>query len=194
MLDKELLKQAKKLQIEAARVVEELSLLKILARFAEPEIVGSSANGLMVLPDIDIRAYMEVPDALAVIGLLPRFATMTTIQKVQFDNFREYRRDHRKDRINFPRGYYMGLRSVQPSGEWKIDIWFGGKRDFIEFNEDELKRLTEEQRIIILRLKKGMKNENTGYRDGVVSIDFYKAVLYHEVRTLDDFSRYLKTK
>ncbi len=194
MLDKELLEQARKLQSESARVVEELGILKTLGRFSEPEIVGSATNGLMVLPDVDIRAYTESLDIRAVVGLLPQFATMPTIQKVQFDNFREYRRDHRKDRINFPHGYYIGLRSIQPSGEWKIDIWFGKREVFREFDEKELGQLTDEQRVIILRLKEIMKSEKVGYRGGAVSIDFYKAVLYHGVKTIDDFSRYLKRK
>lgn len=194
MLDKELLEQAKKLQSETVRVVEELGILKTLGRFWKPEIVGSATNGLMVLPDVDIHAYTDSPDIRAVVGLLSQFATMPTIQKVQFDNFREHRRDYRKDRINFPHGYYIGLRSIQPSGEWKIDIWFGKRGVFREFDEKELKQLTDEQRIIILRLKEAMKSEKVGYRDGAVSIDFYKAVLHHGVKTLDDFSLYLKTK
>jgi hypothetical protein len=193
MTDKELLERAEKLQEEAATIIEKLDVLEILGRISEPEIVGSTKNGLMVLPDIDIHAYMQEVDLPKVAQLLPVFAIMPTIQKVQFNNYRELRRDHRKDRINFPHGYYVGLRSIQPSGEWKIDMWFGEKGTIGDFDEAELEQLTDEQRLVILRLKETLKTEK-GYRDGIISTDFYKAVLYHGVKDPGDFFQYLEKR
>ena len=193
MLDKELLLYAATLQKEALRVVGVLGVLRLLAQISEPEIVGSAKSGLMVSPDVDIHVHMKEVDIKKVAMLLPVFATMPTIQKVQFNNYRELRRDHRKDRINFPRGYYIGLRSVEPSGEWKIDMWFGERCTIGDFDETELDCLTDEQRLVILRLKDEMKNEK-GYKGGAISIDFYKAVLRHRVKTNQEFHEYLKSK
>lgn len=190
MTDGELLERAKELQKEAMRVVDSLGILNMLGGIAEPEIVGSAKSGLMVFPDVDIHAYMERVDLKKVVALLPKFAQMPTIQKVQFNNYRELRRDHRKDRVNFPHGYYVGLRSVQPSGEWRIDIWFGEREALGDFDEARLEVLNDEQRLIILQLKESLKTEK-GYKDGAISTDFYKAVLDNGVQTLEDFQRYL---
>ena len=193
MLDKELLLYAATLQKEALRVVGVLGVLQLLGQISEPEVVGSAKSGLMVSPDVDIHAYMKEVDIRKVVALLPKFATMPTIQKVQFNNYRELRRDHRKDRINFPYGYYIGLRSVEPSGEWKIDMWFGERGAIGDFDETELDRLTDEQRLVILRLKDEMKNEK-GYKNSAISIDFYKAVLHHGVKNVGEFEEYLKSR
>ena len=123
---------------------------------------------------------------------MPRLALLPTIQKVQFSNHRELRRDHLKDKARFPHAYYIGLRSVQPSGEWKIDIWFAKKDDIQEYKILE-RDVTDEQRQTILKLKK-LWYIGDGYRDGAIGIDFYNAVLKHQVKTSQDFECYLKNK
>ncbi|MBI5405747.1 hypothetical protein HY972_01805 [Candidatus Kaiserbacteria bacterium] len=136
---------------------------------------------------------MGEPSLGAVGDLLSVLAKMPTIQKVQFNNYRELRRDARKDRINFPRAYYVGLRTVQPSGEWKIDMWFGKRGEVGDYDATELNTITQEQSIVILRLKELWK-DGKGYRDGVLSTDFYKAVMRQDVKDERGFTEYLETK
>lgn len=193
MTDEQLLERAKSLQEEALRILKELDLLAIISTISEPDIVGSVKNGLMVTPDIDIHAWTEEPNLKAVANLIPTLVNMPTIQKVQFNNYRELRRDERKDRINFPHAYYVGLRTVQPSGEWKVDMWFGKRGEVGDYDDSELTTLTDEQRIVILRLKETWKTEK-GYRDGVLSTDFYKAVMRNSVKDEKGFAEYLKTE
>ncbi|MCR4263970.1 MAG: hypothetical protein NUV98_04610 [Candidatus Roizmanbacteria bacterium] len=193
MTDVQLLERAKSLQGEARRILKEIDLLTIIGTISEPEIVGSVKNGLMIVPDIDIHAWVERPNLEAVANLIPALVKMPTIQKVQFNNYRELRRDDRKDRIHFPHAYYVGLRTVQPSGEWKIDTWFGEKGKIGDYDDSELSIITDEQRLIILRLKEMWKTEK-GYRDGVLSTDFYKAVMRHRVKDEKEFLEYLKMK
>ena len=190
MTDQELLTSAKKLQQEAKRVLKSLGVLDILKTISEPEIVGSVKSGLMIHNDIDIHCAMDGVDIEKIAALMPLFAKMPTINKVQFNNYRTLRRDHLKERIRFPHAYYMGLRSVEPSGEWKIDMWFGDRGDLGDFDESQLEALTNEQRVVVLHLKNAMK-EGKGYRDGVISTDFYNAVLHHGVRDLSTFKKYL---
>jgi len=192
-VDSRLILRANELQREAGRIVEELGLIKIIGKISKPKIVGSVANGLMFAKDIDIHAYVHKYDIQAIVNLLPKFALLPTIQKAQFSNYRDLRRDYIKDRSSFPRSYYVGLRSIQPSGEWKIDIWFAKKGEIGEFNDPRLKNLTNKQREIILQLKKMWSNKD-GYRKGVLSVDFYKAILDFGVENEVDFKRYLKTK
>ncbi len=193
MTDKQLLDRAKSLQDEARRILKETNLLAVIGAISEPEVVGSVKNGLMIMPDIDIHAWMEEVNLAEVAGMLSTLAKIPTMQKVQFNNYRELRRDDRKDRINFPHAYYVGLRTVQPSCEWKIDIWFGKRGEVGDYDATELDAITDEQRLAILRLKEIWKTEK-GYRDCVLSTDFYKAVMRHDVKDEKGFSEYLRTK
>ena len=193
MMDVELLKRAKNLQREAEHVLARLGLFERIRKIAEPELVGSAKNGLMVMPDIDIHAWMENVALARVATLLSEFASMPTIQKVQFNNYRELRRDDRKDRINFPHAYYVGIRSIESSGEWNIDMWFGARGQIGDYDDSELRDTSDEQRLVILRLKESWR-EGKGYRDGVLSTNFYMAVMRSGVRSIADFEAYLKTK
>lgn len=193
MTDEQLVARAKSLQEEAQRILQELNLLSIIGAISEPEIVGSVKNGLMIMPDIDIHAWVKEPDLGAVANLLPILTKMPTIQMVHFNNYRELRRDFRKDRINFPHAYYVGMRTTQPSGEWKIDMWFGKRGEVGDYDATELDTITDEQRLVILRLKETWK-DGKGYRDGVLSTDFYKAVMRHNVKDEKEFIEYVKTK
>ncbi|MDP2655746.1 MAG: hypothetical protein Q8P17_04475 [bacterium] len=193
MTDEGLLTRAKSLQEEAQRILKELDLLAIIGTISEPEVVGSAKNGLMIFPDIDIHAWMEEPSLEIVSDMLSTLAKMPTMQKVQFNNYRELRRDARKDRINFPHAYYVGLRTVQPSGEWKVDMWFGKRGEVGDYDDSEIDAITDEQLLAVLRLKEDWK-DSKGYRDGVLSTDIYKAVMRHGVKDEKGFAEYLKTK
>jgi len=193
--DYELLKCADELQREAKLIIDKLNIFSILKKISEPSITGSVKNGLIVALDIDIHAYMNELDINKVINLLRKFALLPTIQKVQFSNFRELRRDHLKAKAYFPQAYYIGLRSIQPSGEWKIDIWLGEKGiPLNNYNMPSSSKITKEQRITILKLKKVWLNEKNEYKNGVISIDFYKAVLEYGVDNKEKFKTYLKQK
>lgn len=193
MTDEQLIVRAKSLQEEARRILEELDLLRIIGAISEPDVVGSVKNGLMIMPDIDIHAWMEEPSLEIVSDMLSTFAKMPTMQKVQFNNYRELRRDDRTDRIHFPHAYYVGLRTVQPSGEWKIDIWFGKRGEVGDYDDSELNAITDEQRLSILRLKEEWK-DGKGYRDGVLSTDIYKAVMRAGIKDEEGFAEYLRAK
>lgn len=193
MKDEQLIARAKSLQEEAQRILKESDLLIVIGTISEPEVVGSVKNGLMIIPDIDIHAWMEEPNLGIVSDMLSTLAKMPTMQKVQFNNYRELRRDDRKDRINFPHAYYVGLRTTQPSGEWNIDIWFGKRGEVGDYDDSELNTITDEQKIVVLRLKEELK-ESKGYRNGVLSTDIYKAVMCHGVKDEKGFVEYIRTK
>ncbi len=193
--DNELLRHADELQREAKKIINELGVVLILKKISEPVFIGSVKNGLMVWHDIDINTYMKELDMDKVAGILGEFALIPTIRKVQFNNYRELRRDHLKDRIRFPHAYYVGLRSIQPSGEWKIDIWFGEKGMAInDYNMPDSSDITREQKITILKLKKAWLDDRGGYKNGVLSVDFYKAVFERNVRNTKEFEDYLRNK
>lgn len=194
LADQKLLDRAGALKKEAGRIVKELGLLEILAKVGDPVVVGSAETGLMIAPDVDIHVHVQEYEIGRVVSLLSTLALLHTIQKVQFNNYRELRRDYRRDHAHFPHAYYVGIRSLQPSGEWKVDMWFGRKDDITMHVDPRLNRLSDKQRAIILRLKEEWKAEGKGYRDGVLSIDFYKAVMDRGVTDKEAFKQYLNSK
>lgn len=189
-LDEQVVQNARFLQAESERILNEIGLIQLLKDISDPMIVGSTKNGLMVKKDIDIYAHVKEYDLKKVTQLLPKLAVLPTVQKVQFDNYREIRRDYRTDRAHFPHGYYVGLRTIQPSGEWKIDMWFGKEGEIGDI-DPRLESLTHEQRSIILNLKK-LWVAGSGYKDGVMSMDIYQGVLDGGVKNEADFKEYLK--
>jgi hypothetical protein len=57
-----LIKRANQLQKEVKLILDKLGLLNILKEIFEPKIVGSAANCLMLMKDIDIHTYMKESD------------------------------------------------------------------------------------------------------------------------------------
>lgn len=178
---------------EARRILGDLGVRTLLKQISEPELVGSASFGLMYLRDIDVHAFVETYEIKKIAQLLPQLAVLPTIQKVQFNNFRELRRDHLPIHAHFPHGYYIGLRTVQPSGEWKIDVWFTKRGEIDEYGGSQLQRLSAEQRGTILVLKERWAT-GSDYRDDAVGVDFYRAVLEHGVRSPQDFEQYLRER
>lgn len=53
--------------------------------------------------------------------------------------------------------------------------------------------ITENQKIVILKLKKAWLNKQGGYKDGVISTDFYKAVLDYGIKNAKEFGSYTQS-
>jgi len=191
--DSQLISKANQLQREAKRILDELGLIKILKNISSPKLIGSASYGLMIAEDIDIHASVKNYNLNKILNLLPKLAVLPKIRKVQFINYREFRKDYRRDRVGFPHGYYIGLYSMQPAGEWKIDVWFVKEDEVIKYDYSRLNNLSSQERMIILRLKEHWSTKG-GYKDGAISIDFYQAVLDFGAKTDEDFRRYLETK
>jgi len=187
----DLIANAEKLGSEAKKVVADLGLLELFSEVADPQLVGSVVYGLMYNRDIDIHAYVAEYDINKVAALLPRLAIKKSVQKVQFSNFREHRRDQFRKQSTLPHAYYVGMRTVQPSGEWKIDVWFARQEDVEEYTHPQLTKLSHEQRGTILSLKEAWST-GSSYRDEVMSVDIYRAVLESGIRTAEQFEQYVR--
>jgi len=195
MDNKKLLKKAKELHKEAQKIIDDLGLIFFLERISDPVLIGSAKNGLMVGKDIDFHAYMDNIEREKILDILKPLGEMPTIQKVQFSNFRELRRDHLESKKDFPRGYYIGLRSIQPSGEWKIDIWFGKPDAFSEaYNSEKLLNIADEKKALILKIKNETLKDGGGYKKGITAVDIYREVFEEKVGSLEDFLRKYKIK
>lgn len=183
----ELLRRQDELQALADAVVADLGLDRSLSALGEPVRTGSSALGLMVVPDIDITVACPSLDADAVVEFAGVLARHERVRVVQF------RKDHGRWNTEpdaYPDGLYVGLkyRPEKDGPEWNADIWFVDEPD----RQPDLvhvrtlpERITPEARAAILLIK----HSRPDYR----SFDVYRAVLDDGVRTPGDYDAWRVT-
>jgi len=187
----ELLRRQGELQAQADAVVADLGLDVLLSALGEPVRTGSSALGLMVVPDIDITVACPSLDADAVVDVAARLARHERVRVVQF------RKDHGRWNAEpdaYPDGLYLGLKYRAGQGrdgagpEWNADIWFVDEPE----RQPDLghvralpERITPEARSAILMIK----HSRPDYR----SFDVYRSVLDDGVRTPEDYDRWRVT-
>jgi hypothetical protein len=181
----ELLRRQDELQAAADAVVADLGLPGLLAELGEPVRTGSSALGLMVVPDIDITVVCPSLDTAAVAGLAARLARHERVRVVQF------RKDDGRWNAEpeaYPDGLYLGLKYRHDGPEWNADIWFVDEPD----RQPDLGhvrtlpgRITPAARAAILLIK----HSRPGYR----SFDVYRSVLDDGVRTPGDYDTWRAT-
>jgi hypothetical protein len=180
----ELMRRQDELQAGADAVVADLGLHGLLSALGEPVRTGSSALGLMVVPDIDITVVCQSLDVDAVVGLAARLSRHERVRVVQF------RKDAgiwNTEPDAYPDGLYLGLK-YRAEVEWNADIWFVDEPE----RQPDLGhvrtlpgRLTPETRAAILLIK----HSRPDYR----SYDVYRSVLDDGVRTPEDYDTWRTT-
>lgn len=196
-MDAALLARQATLQARAGEVITDLDLMRVLGAIGEVMLVGSVRTGLMTWPDIDVNVLCRVPDPDAIWAGMRPLASHPRVRKLRWSNESDGFSTHADPGDH---GYYVGIHYYADgsrSGEmWKIDCWF--LRDDPPRPEvaliDRLQRdLTDETRLAILRIKDAWWNR-PAYRDTVLSVDIYEAVLDHGVRTPEEFDAWLRAR
>lgn len=189
----ELLARQDALQAEARVVLADLDLMRLLSAVGRPVLVGSAALGLMVWRDIDFNVMCDELHADHVFTALRPLAGHPCVKKLRYANeFGPFNTGIAQDE-----GYYWGVHYYTGgtnAGEmWKLDIWFlpeAAPRPELVLMERCARELTPEQRLAILWIK-DVWHRRPPYRDTVLSVDIYDAVLDHGVRTPATFATYL---
>lgn len=184
-----LLRRQDALQSEARRVLDDLDLMAALIAAGQPVQIGSSVLGLMVWRDIDIHVYCDQVSADLAFETMRPLVSHPRITKLRYANWSGPLATN-----TLPDGYYWGARYRSDAGdEWKIDVWFlleDAPRPEHAYAERIKAQLTPEARLAILWIK-DLWHRLPSYRDTVVSLDIYDAVLNHGVRTPAAFEAYL---
>lgn len=192
-----LLKRQARLQREAQDVLADLGLIARLESVGRPMLVGSVVSGLMVWPDIDFNIVCRDP----------RPGSITDAMRPLFDHPALRRLSYHNETGAFnstgnvrDEGYYVGLRyhagGDPDNAMWKIDCWFlpeGAPREEAALLARLERELTDETRLAILWIKDAWY-ARPSYRDTVLSVDIYDAVLDHGVRTPAAFAAYLRER
>ena len=189
-----LLERQAQLQAEADRVLADLGLPGLLHRAGRPVQVGSAVMGLMVWRDVDFNVLCDPLSVERVFEVGRALAAHPRIANLRYSN-----ETGRFNRTGLPQdeALYWGVRYRTDAGEeWKLDLWFlphDSYRPEITLLKSLPPRLTGETRLAILWLK-DVWHRLRPYRDTVLSIDIYDAVIEHGVRTPAEFDSYLAAR
>lgn len=170
------------LRDEAFGDIQELNLIDLLNEHGEAELVGSVALDLIVKPDIDIHLFTTDSDLLGKVNEV--YSILLEHPKVSEVRISDYR----------PSGVKIGVDRYQGKfRSWDIDIWISDKPDSIAFEQTKtiLSKLTAEDRKTIMEVKQHYYE--LGLLRNGLSHRIYKSVLYHKVKNIDEFERYLAT-
>jgi len=189
--DQELLARDGSLMRGAESVLADLSLLERLKAVGRPIRIGSSAAGVMIVPDIDIGVLCASLDSARIMSTLLPLIDHQNIKRLNFI-------DERGMLQSMPRpeneGIYCGVRYLSGGA-------FSGKNQTSIFHalpssaprpesaiRDRLMAASPEERLAILRIKEYLLLAGR-YGGDVQGIDVYRAVLDHGVRTTCDFKQ-----
>ena len=179
------------LRAEADRMLAESGLGEIIAE-AGYEPVGSYSMRTMTWRDLDFERFQEPPDWGDHWDFGRKLAeTGRPWRQVCVDSYRDPRD---------PRGnsFYWGLRVSFPTNgpTWKLDLHTARASDFTsghELRSNWLRNLTDEARLHILAIKEAVCS-TPEYRDTMLSVHIYEAVIERGVRDLDEFMRWWRCR
>ncbi|GIO39513.1 hypothetical protein J41TS12_43740 [Paenibacillus antibioticophila] len=187
----ELLARQMRLQAEAAELVEELNLQRLLETAGTPVKVGSAALGLMAWRDLDMTVICSKLNITAISSVVTELMSNPRVRQLKWMNDTG---DWNTDPV-YPDGYYIGLDYQSRRGnEWRLDIWFVDepeKQPDLQHIRTIPGRLTSEAVVSILSIK-AVWASRSEYGKQVKSFDIYTAVLDDQVRTPAEFEQWLQ--
>jgi len=171
------------LRDEADALAAKCNLPVLLANYPSWFIGGSYYYGLMCWRDLDVYVLDPQHDLKKCFEIGYEVTRRLSAKKSRFTN------NVGED----PNGLYWGIKlGDERKGAWKIDLWFLDTQDYERHSKycDCLRdRLTTETRSAILDIKEAYWRRRE-YRDTITSDLIYRAVLDHDVRTVQDFERF----
>jgi hypothetical protein len=180
--------QSDKFKELADELLSSTKLPQILEKYGQVRFVGSYAAKLMMHGDIDIHILRN-----------KEFSKQETLDIfndiVASTKFNSYYIGDWNDtniHLEFPYGYYVGLKTLIGDIKWKIDLWFVSTAEQDRFNRENMDvtkiALSEEQREAILIFKK-YRQEN-GIK--ISGQEIYEMILNKKITSLDGFRQQLK--
>lgn len=181
----ELLKYSNEIKSKADLLLYQKEILNILERFGKVIITGSYSLDLMIKKDLDISL---VNDKLKQIEF---FELGKLLSEKLNPHGMFYRNTVVKEVPNRPpNSFYWGIQHE----EWKIDLWKVPSfysEESVHYINNIKQSLDEEKKEIILSLKYELMSDND-YGRKFSSKEIYKAVVFNQVKTLEQFLEYVK--
>ena len=175
------------LKISGDKLLYEEGLFNLLNSFGKAQIVGSYDLDLLVKPDIDISIGVDKFDIDKYFSLCAELAKTFKPSRIKY-------LDQSIQKLSFPftKGYYLGLHIPRDNISWKIDGWIFTKDVFeqrVEYHNMIKKQINDSNRKIIMTIKKQICDSPS-----YVSVELYEAVLFQNVKTIEEFYKWYKKK
>jgi hypothetical protein len=180
----DLLKKSSNWKKEAANILSDSGLEKVLKKFGEVEFSGAYAVDLMMSGDIDIYVLGKAFTKKKVLEIFNQIVNFCFFQGYLFYDWKHHKHP------DFPSAYYIGLKTRVKNTKWKIDIWFLTRKDLqnIKYHDLGELKLNREQKLTILKFKQ-FRNEHF---PKISSFLIYEAVLKHKIKTLLNFKKFIE--
>lgn len=179
----ELIELSQKVKKEADLLLEKTGLVGLLKKYGAVCIRGSYELDLMVNGDIDVYVIDDRLSKERSVACLNELIRENSFRGYVFYDFVKRRKK------GFPKGYYLGAKTRFKGNKWNVDIWFMRSMDGVSsrFIKKVSARLNDQNREVILRLKKIVKDEKIELPSFVI----YDAVLEGgaaDIKQLKDFA------
>ena len=156
--------------------------------------VGSFVMKTMTWRDLDFERYDENPSWDWHWELGRKLAGIDWIWSLHCND------SYRDPRTPGDYGYYWGLRVSDPTQKgndfWKIDLWTARKEEFEKSSPNrELwnSLMTDDKRHTILSIKEKIW-DHPQYRQTLLSVHIYEAVLEYDIADIDNFWKWWQTR
>jgi len=182
---KTLLQKSKDYKKKADLLLKSSKLIEFLKQYGSVEITGSYSYNLMISGDIDIEIINPKINRDKVIEILNQLIKQGYFYGFMFGNWIDFQKK------NFPKGYYIGLKSKKYHTKWKIDLWFlktGNINEVKKIRNLIINKLNKYNKPIILELK-DFRNKKYSKLESVI---IYKAVLIDKITNTKDFIKYIE--
>ena len=177
----EVIEYSKNIKDEATAFIEEIGILKILNNYGNIRFTGSYASDIMINRDIDI--YITKNSDYSIEEFVEIFKTIF-ISKITPGIHCGNETDFKNPRYNFPKGYYMGIKSNFRSKKWKIDIWFINEKEMENISYIDLKKdINENNKLLLLEIKYYTMMNNVK----IPSVQIYDYIFKQGVNSLEQF-------
>jgi|GEM_PF-1901438 hypothetical protein len=188
-----LLEESKAVKVQADRILNESRIIEILKTYGEVKIGGSYTLDVMLRPDIDLFVIAPQHDWSKILSIQTVIMETKYFGELDFANWVDFT----DLTVTSLKGYYFQPRVQIDSELWKLDVWFltpeyDRSAETTEHFEKLLAVSGESEKISILEIKEAMR-QGRKYIDGVNGKLIYKAVLEHNVKTVDEFKIFLAT-
>ncbi|MCA9335997.1 hypothetical protein KC967_03785 [Candidatus Saccharibacteria bacterium] len=175
---------------EAAQVLEDTPLERVLSEFGEFALEGSYVYRTMV--DRDIDCHVVLKDGLKLsyetrAEVMARLMDVPNLRGIQMADIHHFPSGstHQIDGI----WYGLGIISNDTSERWNIDIWVITPDSATEADPKLIKRLcnlTDNERETIVAIKQAALDAGQKEK-GVTSVEIYRAVLDRGASSYDEF-------
>jgi hypothetical protein len=180
-----LINQSKSFKKEADLLLRKSKILRLLEPSGQVRLTGSYKLGLMLNGDIDIHIINPKITKNSVIRVLNKLIKQGFFNGYLFFDWIKFRK------AEFPKGYYIGLKTKFNQKKWKIDIWFIQKDDNKEIKLMglvEKKNLGRKNKLTILKFK-GIRNRKNLE---IPSSKIYQAVIEKGITRQQEFLKFVK--